>query len=222
MLLLAMCGVGFASATWGFNLGRDALKGVTQPEFNPTQDRRSRASDDPNHDPTQVKLLDEAAILQQVAAKTSGQAPPAPTRTASATPKPSPSPTAPPDAPEAGTRLTNGQLPKSTVSENVTLSVVGMREQEGSLILEVEMQNQGDRPVQFLYTFLDATDDQGRPLSAIAQGLPGEISAKSEPVRGEISIPTVLLDDVRSINLTLTDYPDQQLQLQLTDLTIPL
>lgn len=222
MLLLAMCGVGFASATWGFNLGRDALKGVTQPEFNPTQDRRARASDDPNRDPTQVKLLDEVTILQQVAAKTSGQSPPAQATTASAPAQPSPSPAVTPDDPAEGTRLTSGQLPKSTVSENVTLTVVGMREQEGSLILEVEMQNKGDRPVQFLYTFLDATDDQGRPLSAIAQGLPGEISAQSDPVRGEISIPTVLLDDVRSINLTLTDYPDQQLQLQLTDLTIPL
>ncbi|MDJ0554091.1 MAG: hypothetical protein QNJ68_06575, partial [Microcoleaceae cyanobacterium MO_207.B10] len=35
-LLALMFGAGLSSASWGFSLGREALKGITQPDTRPT------------------------------------------------------------------------------------------------------------------------------------------------------------------------------------------
>ena len=61
-------------------------------------------------------------------------------------------------------------------------------------------------------------DDRGRALSAIADGLPGELPANGEKFSGTLRIPTVLLDRSQKISLTLTDYPEQNLELKLKDI----
>jgi hypothetical protein len=82
------------------------------------------------------------------------------------------------------------------------------------------MQNKGNESIRFLYSFLDISDDKGRTLSAITEGLPAELPAKGSVFKGTISIPTALLDDVKQISLSLTDYPAQKLKLQLSDIPI--
>lgn len=67
---------------------------------------------------------------------------------------------------------------------------------------------------------MNVTDDQGRAFSANTEGLPGQLPPNSDAFTGTVSIPTALLGDARSLSLTLTDYPNQQLQLQVTDIPI--
>jgi hypothetical protein len=57
-------------------------------------------------------------------------------------------------------------------------------------------------------------------LSAITEGLPGEVPANGEEFTGTVSIPTALLEDAKSLSLTLTDYPDQKLQLKMSEIPI--
>jgi hypothetical protein len=71
-----------------------------------------------------------------------------------------------------------------------------------------------------LYSFLDVTDDKGRTLSAITEGLPAELTATGTTATGTISIPTSLLDDVKNVSLSLTDYPAQKLKLQVADIPV--
>jgi hypothetical protein len=52
------------------------------------------------------------------------------------------------------------------------------------------------------------------------EGLPAELPAKGAEFKGTISIPTALLDDVKQISLSLTDYPAQKLKLQLSDIPV--
>ncbi|MFN9401874.1 MAG: hypothetical protein ACK57T_19325, partial [Dolichospermum sp.] len=99
-------------------------------------------------------------------------------------------------------------------------SVQSVRYSGGDLLLRVNMQNKGPDSVRFLYSFLDITDDKGRTLSGITEGLPAELPAKGAEVKGTISIPTALLDDVKQISLSLTDYPAQRLKLQLSDIPV--
>jgi hypothetical protein len=82
------------------------------------------------------------------------------------------------------------------------------------------MKNDGSNPVRFLYSFLNVTDDQGRALSAITEGLPGELPANSQEFTGTVSIPTALLEDAKKLSLTLTDYPDQKLQLKMAEIPV--
>ena len=105
-------------------------------------------------------------------------------------------------------------------SEGVTMSVQSVRYSGGDLILRVKMQNQANDTVRFLYSFLDVTDDKGRTLSAITEGLPAELPGKGPTFTGTISIPTALLDDVSSVSLALTDYPAQKLKLQVSDIPV--
>ena len=77
------------------------------------------------------------------------------------------------------------------------------------------MQNKGTNSVRFLYSFLDITDNKGRTLSAITEGLPAKLPPNSREFSGTVSIPTALLDDVNKISLSLVDYPDQKVKLKL-------
>ena len=111
-------------------------------------------------------------------------------------------------------------FPVAAESEGVTMSVQSVRYSGGDLLLRVNMQNKGTDSVRFLYSFLDITDDKGRTLSAITEGLPAELPPKGAEFKGTISIPTALLDDVKQISLSLTDYPAQKLKLQLSDIPV--
>jgi serine/threonine protein kinase len=112
------------------------------------------------------------------------------------------------------------RFPMTAESEGVTMSVKSIRYSGDNLLLRVSMQNQGTDSVQFLYSFLDITDDRGRTLSAITEGLPAELPAKGAEFKGTISIPTALLDDVKLISLFLTDYPAQKLKLQFENISV--
>lgn len=87
-------------------------------------------------------------------------------------------------------------------------------------MLNVRLKNEGGDAVRFLYSFLNVTDNQGRALSAITDGLPGELPATGEEFSGTVSIPSALLEDAKTLSLTLTDYPDQKLQLKMSEIPI--
>lgn len=70
ILLSLMIGSGVVSASWGFTLGRQALTGVRQPETRPTSG--APISREGGAGQNTVILVDEAEILQQVKARTSG------------------------------------------------------------------------------------------------------------------------------------------------------
>ena len=57
-------------------------------------------------------------------------------------------------------------------------------------------------------------------MSAITEGLPGELPADGQEFSGTVSIPTALLEDSKKLSLTLTDYPDQKLQLKMSEIPV--
>jgi hypothetical protein len=219
ILLSLMVAAGVVSGSWGYAVGREALKGVTQPDSRPGQ--TAGESQLPAHR-QQVRLLKEADIIKNVKAqrlgdpgnskdnRTSEQLDPARTKAAIEVVA-APSPIA--SASLAG-------FPISSQDQDVTLSVRSARQQEGYLLLEISLQNQGARSVQFLYSFMNVTDNQGRSFSANTEGLPNRLPPDSETFSGTVSLPTALLNDAQTLSLTLTDYPDQKLQLQVSDIPV--
>ncbi|MEO8893579.1 MAG: hypothetical protein ABI417_19000 [Coleofasciculaceae cyanobacterium] len=224
ILLAMMLGAGFVSAMWGFTLGHEALKGVTQPDIRPT--KKLAETQQISLGKEGVKILREEDILANVNdyIKNKGKDSKSDSEEKKETPasRPEQKPTPEPSATQASLTTTNAdlKLPIKSQDRGVTLEVNSMSQSGGSLLLNVSLKNSSNSPVRFLYSFLNVTDDQGRALSAITEGLPGELPANGEAFTGTVSIPTALLEDAKKLSLTLTDYPDQKLQLKMSDIPV--
>lgn len=70
-LLALMFAAGMVSGTWGFALGREALKGITQPDVRPTNNVGNRKGTPANRD--QMLILKEPDILKNVKARMEGK-----------------------------------------------------------------------------------------------------------------------------------------------------
>jgi hypothetical protein len=220
ILLTLMLGAGSVSGLLGFNLGSSALKGVTTPDGRPIT--KFTSSKTTNTQQGGVELLKEEEILKIVKSRIEGNT----KSTKSAKlgedeeEKNSNKPKAQEKPPAAADDKPQPGFPVNTENEGVLLSVQSARYSGGDLILKVKMQNKGADSVRFLYSFLDVTDEKGRTLSAITEGLPAELPANGSTFSGTVSIPTALLDDVKKISLALTDYPAQKLKLQVADVPV--
>jgi hypothetical protein len=233
ILLAMMLGAGFVSAMWGFTVGHEALKGVTQPDVRPT--KKLAGNQQGSVGKEGVPMLREEDILVNVNAyingkgddskaenkETQAQAKNSQPETQAS---PTPSESTSPDAFSTQTSFTSTSsdlnLPVKSQDRGVTLEVRSASQQGGSLLLNVSLKNEGGDAVRFLYSFLNVTDDKGRALSAITEGLPGELPANGEEFSGTVSIPTALLEDSEKLSLTLTDYPDQKLQLKMSEIPV--
>jgi hypothetical protein len=219
VLLVAMIGAGAVSGVWSYVMGYEALKGVTQPDTSPAKKLTGKESSDPQ----ELSLLKEADIIKNVKAYIRDQEQgdnKAEEQNTQSFIEPEDNPenqvqevaaVSPSDAP---------RWPLEAEDGGITLEVINASEADGSLSLEVNLTNDGDRAVRFLYSFLDIKDEQGRSLSATTEGLPGELPATGERFSGEIKIPISLLEDSEQLSLSLTDYPDQRLQLSLPKIPV--
>lgn len=217
ILLTLMAAASVASGVWGFALGREALKGVSQPDARPTA--KTTGGKETLLDSKPLVILKEADIVKSVRAtiqrkEKEGEAEPKEEKTDERVK------TLSPEQPQPQTVSTQPGLPAISQDKGVTLEVRSARQQGGSLVLDVSLKNEGTSAVRFLYSFLDVTDNRGRALSASTEGLPTELPPNNQPVAGTVIIPTAVLDGAEQISLTLTDYPDQQLRLQTSGIPV--
>lgn len=201
ILLVAMLVAGIMSAVAGMSLGREALKGITQPDTRPTNNLANRKGDAPRKN--EVLILQEDKIVATVKARVSGKV---------ATPAPK--------AVAVKSAATQTNLPIGTESKGVSLEVRTVQQQGDSLALLVGLKNETDDPVKFLYTFLEIKDDQGRVLSASTEGLPSELPPDGEPYVGTVRIPIATVDKIKTLSLGLADYPDQLVNLKLSNIPV--
>ena len=217
ILLALMFGAGVTSSVWGFTIGREALKGTTQPDIRPSNNAGSgkpgtRASKD------QVSILKEKDILTTVKARVEGRDPDK--TTAQANTKADKASSKPGTAKKPMAPNASAKFPLNSRDGGITLEVSAASQRSNSMLLDVSMKNEGSQPVRFLYSFLNVTDDRGRALSASAEDLPAELPPNGQVFYGTVSIPTALLENAKEVSLTLTDYPGQKLQLQISGIPV--
>lgn len=211
-LLALMFGAGLSSASWGFNLGREALKGITQPDTRPTNNLAG-AKDTSTHREEVVLLKEEkivanvknliknGGVVEEKTAKADSEQKQAKPQSSQATqPKQS--------------------FPIVSRDGGVVLEVEDVRKWGSSLVLDVNLKNEGNQSVRFLYSFLNVTDDQGRVISASTEDLPGELPPNGSKYYGIVTIPIALLDNAKELSMDLTDYPDQKLKLKLSKIRV--
>lgn len=214
MAVAGVVGVGLGSA-----LGRDALSGVTQPDFGLSSRTAGQGDTAPEPAPGQaIAFVSEQTILDQVKARVTSRkgTPPTPIPPAPVSVSADPSETSSSKA----TPQKQVGFPIASQDGGVLMEVTGAKPDGGALVFEVTLRNEGTKSVRFLYSFLDVTDNQGRPLSATTDGLPGELLPLSDTFAGSIRIPRALLEGVEQITISLTDYPDQKLKLKLSSIPV--
>ncbi|MDY7003740.1 MAG: hypothetical protein SWX82_07195 [Cyanobacteriota bacterium] len=211
-LLTLMFGAGLGSASWGFKLGREALKGITQPDTRPTNNLAG-ARNNSNRQEGLVFLEEEKVIARVKNIIRNGGVIEDKT-----TKKDSQNKQA--KAKSSQENQSQQSFPIVSSDAGVALEVNDVRRWGNSLVLDVNLKNEGDRSVRFLYSFLNVTDDEGRSLSASTEDLPGELPPNGRRYYGIITIPVALLDNAKELSLELTDYPDQKLDLKMSKIKI--
>ncbi|MBV9385753.1 MAG: hypothetical protein JOZ78_04915 [Chroococcidiopsidaceae cyanobacterium CP_BM_ER_R8_30] len=215
-LLVLMVAAGSVSAMLGFKLGHEALKDVTQPDVRTGHKFKGRNG---TLEPGAVATIPEADILANVnkwiESKGKHPKPEKPQQekkqNKSASDKKNQSADAAPLQPG---------FPIATQNQGVKLEVVSAHDSGGFFLMKVNFKNEGNRDVHFLPSFLAVTDEQGQELSATTNGMPEDLPANGQSFSGTVSIPINLLDNVKNVSMTLTDYPDQQVRLQLTGIPV--
>jgi hypothetical protein len=112
-----------------------------------------------------------------------------------------------------------------TTEQEVTLAVETVAWQGQNLTLQVSLQNKSYHPIRFVFSpafdLLKVTDDQGRTVRTLTEGLPGELPDDQELYKGTIQIPVGELGRSRSLSLSLNDYPDREVQLLVEGIPVP-
>jgi hypothetical protein len=220
LLLGFMLAVGAVCGLTGYGMGYQSLRGITQPALNPVLNGGDSSKRRPQQS---ASLLSEKEIIAKVKAKTSGVKKP---KVQAAKSKTSSEKSGNSEENEKEKRdkpqedAKPQSFPVKTEAKGMNLEVRSLSRDEDGLVLNVALQNSGSKPVQFVYTFLDVVDDEGRALLAEAQGLPDDFQANSETFYGTIRISDVSGDDIKSVSLTLADYPDQAIELEALNIPV--
>lgn len=215
ILLSLMFVAGGVSGFLGFDLGREALKGINQLDISPTSQKTNRKQKSSNRVP--VTILEEKDILANVKAHMEGRLQ---ERNANKNQNQSQGREKRAAVRYARVATPTRGFPMASRDRGVTLEVLSARRQGRNLRLDVNLRNEGTSAVQFLYSFLGVMDNRGRVLSATANGLPGKLPANRKTFSGTVSVPVTLLNNSENLSLQLTDYPHQKLDLQLSGIPV--
>jgi hypothetical protein len=109
VLLALMFGAGLVSAAWGLVIGREALKGITQPDTRPANNLAQRKGNTPRRE--DVVILKEEDIISSVKARMNGGA-------AKPTPAAKPAESKPAAKSSAASDVGAGNDPGATVSDD--------------------------------------------------------------------------------------------------------
>lgn len=216
-LLALMLVGGCLSGIWGFALGREALKGVTQPDARPTAKKNQKDSQLASKPLVFVKEADIIKTVKvRIQEKNKQEKPEKEKKGADSNINEK----LVAKAEAAQKPPTQSGFPITTKDKGVVLEIISTHQKEGILLLDVSLKNESSQPVQFVYSFLDVTDNWGRPLSANIEGLPRELPANSQAFTGTVNIPNSVLENAEQLSLTLTDYPEQKIRLQAAGIPI--
>lgn len=217
-LLCGVLGLGLISAVIGYFFGHESLKGVTQPDMNPFV--ASSAQQYPREGGYLVK---ESDILAKVERETKGISKSNEPKKQAADKKDAKETKDGKDGKASPTADKNQQsvsLPTTVQSQGVKLEVRALTVASDGFTLDVTMRNEGTKDIQFLYDFLDISDDQSQPLSTEVNGLPTKLSPKSETFSGTIKVSGGSPSSIKWISLGLADYPDQTVELKIPKILI--
>jgi hypothetical protein len=210
-----MLAAGIMSGVVGFISGHEALKGVTQPDIRPNN---NKGGNQQNINTKGLELIDEKETIANVKkqmgledpSKDSQQAKDAKKRAAEFE-------KAVKNDPKTG--LPIAKLPIVQQDQGITMSVNSIAPKGTDLKLELTLSNHGSQPVNFGQGTITVTNDRSQGINATISGLPNSLAANGQDVKITLLIPKNALDKVKSVSLQLTDI-DKKLQLEASGIPV--
>lgn len=209
ILLFFMLAAGIMSGVVGFVSGHEALKGVTQPDIRPNNNKGGNPQ---NTNTKGLELIQEQEVLASAKKqmgiddplKDANQAKDAKKQAADFE-------KAVKNDPKTG--LPIAKLPIVKQDQGITMTIKSIAASGNNLRLELTLSNHGSQPVNFGQGTISVTNDRAQNINATTSGLPSSLAANGRDVRVFLNIPKNALDKVKSVSLQLTDV-DKKLQLE--------
>ncbi len=215
ILLFFMLAAGIMSGVLGFVSGHEALKGVTQPDIRPNN---NKGGNQQNTNTKGLELIQEEEVLASVKKQMGIDEPLKDAKQAKDAKKQAAEfEKAVKNDPKTG--LPISKLPIVKQDQGITMTVKSIVPNGNSLRLELTLSNHGSQPVNFGQGTISVTTDRAQNINATTSGLPSNLAANGRDVKVFLNIPKNMLDKVKSVSLQLTDV-DKKLQLEAAGVPI--
>ncbi len=215
ILLFFMLAAGIMSGVLGFVSGHEALKGVTQPDIRPNN---NKGGNQQNINTKGLEIIKEQEVIANVKKQMGVEEPKLAAKQAQdAQKKAAEFDKAVKNDPKTGVPV--GKLPLVRQDQGIMLRVNSMATKGDRITLELSVANNGSQPINFGQGAMTLTNDRAQAINATTNGLPGSLAANGREVKVTISIAKNALDKVKSVSLQLTDV-DKKLQLEASGVPI--
>jgi hypothetical protein len=215
ILLFFMLAAGILSGVVGFVSGHEALKGVTQPDIRPNN---NKGGSQQNTNTKGLELIQEQEILASAKKQMGIDEPLKDAKLAKDAKKQAAEfEKAVKNDPKTG--LPIAKLPIVKQDQGITMTVKSITPSGNNLRLELMLSNHGSQPVNFGQGTISVTTDRAQNINASSSGLPSSLAANGRDVKVFLNIPKNALDKVKSVSIQLTDI-DKKLQLEAAGIPI--
>jgi hypothetical protein len=208
ILLFFMLTAGIISGVLGFISGHTALKGVTQPDIRPNNNKGGS-----NFSTKNLEMLPERDAIASAKKQMGMDEPKKDVQQAKDAKKQA----------EAFEKAVKNdpvaKLPIVREDQGIVMAVKSVATQGNNVKLELTLVNQGSQSVNFGQSTINVTNDRAQGISANTVGLPSNLPANGKEVKITLSIPKNALDKVKTISLQLTDI-DKKLQLEASGIPV--
>jgi uncharacterized sporulation protein YeaH/YhbH (DUF444 family) len=215
ILLFFMLAAGIASGVLGFISGHEALKGVTQPDIRPNN---NKGGNQQNINTKGLELIKEQEVIANVKKQMGIDEPKKDAQQAKdAKKKAADFEKAVKNDPKTG--LPFVKLPIVKEDQGITMTVKSIEAKGNSVKIGMTLSNRGSQPVNFGQGTVSVTTDRAQSVNASTNGLPNSLAANGQEVKITLTIPKNALDKVKSVSLQLTDV-DKKLQLETSGVPV--
>jgi hypothetical protein len=214
ILLFFMLAAGILSGVIGFISGHEALKGVTQPDIRPNNNKGSNPE---NINTKGLELIKEQDLIANMKKQMGVEEPKKDAQQAKdAKQKAADFAKAVKNDPKIG--LAIAKLPIVRDDQGISMTIKSIESQGNNVKLGITIANRGSQSINFGQG-LSVTNDKSQSISAVTDGLPSSLAATGKEADVTLTISKAALDKVKSISLQLTDV-DKKLQLEAAGIPI--
>jgi hypothetical protein len=215
ILLFFMLAAGILSGVLGFVSGHEALKGVTQPDIRPNN---NKGGNQQNINTKGLELIKEQEVIANVKKQMGVEEPRKDALQAKDAKKQAAAfEKAVKNDPKTG--LPIAKLPIVREDQGIMMVVKSIESKGNNVELRVTLANHGSQPVNFGQGTITVTNDRSQVINATTAGLPNSLTASGKEAKVTITIPKNALDKVKSVSLQLTDV-DKKLQLEASGVPV--
>ncbi len=209
VLLFFMLAAGIVSGVIGFVSGHAALKGVTQPDIRPNNNKNGAQQ---NVNTKGLALIKEQDLIANVK-KQIGSEDPKPNSQQAKDAKKQAAAFAKAVMNDPKTGIPAATLPILREDQGILMTVKSIKPENNNVKLEITLANQGSQAVNFGQSTINVTNDRSQGVSASVSGMPNNLPANGKESKITIVIPKNALDKVKTVSLQLSDN-DKKLQLE--------